>query len=60
MFIVCDNVLRWLSQAYHNPPLLSWFGTDNERCTDRVKHQIEPYVRYYAKQILPAEKKKEI
>ena len=23
LFIVCDNVLRWLSQAYHNPPPLS-------------------------------------
>ena len=27
MLIVCDNVLRWLSQAYHNPPRLSWLGT---------------------------------
>jgi len=33
MFIVCDNVLCWLSQTYHNPPLLSWLGTDSERCS---------------------------
>jgi len=26
MFFVCDNVLRWLSQAYHNSSPLSWLG----------------------------------
>jgi len=36
MFIVCDNVLRWLSQAYHNHPPLSWLGTGSERCTGGV------------------------
>jgi len=36
MFIACDNVLRWLSQVYHNPPPLSWPETDSERCTSGV------------------------
>jgi len=36
MFIVCDNVLRWLSQAYYNPPPLSWLGTGSEQCTSGV------------------------
>lgn len=28
--ILCNNVLHWLSQAYHNPLLLFWLLTDSE------------------------------
>jgi len=44
MFIVCDSVLRWLSQAYHNPPLLSWLGTCSERCTGGVYDIMLPWL----------------
>ena len=36
MFIVCDNVLHWLSQAFHNSSHLSWLGIGSERCTGGV------------------------
>lgn len=28
--IICYTILHQLSQAYHNPPPLYWFGTDRE------------------------------
>jgi len=37
--IVCDIVLCWLSQAYHNPPLLSWLGAGSERGTGGVTYR---------------------
>ena len=53
IFIVCDNILRWLSQAYHNPPLYPGLGQAvNGALTEFSRMRAKNYQERYKRKLL--------